>query len=77
MFPRPRADPRREEKSRPAFFAGLGLDALECSVTSDLAGRLTAAVTIARRFRKIKALTAEFCRRDMDLPEVTHCRKQC
>ena len=72
-------DPRREEKVA-QLFAGLGLDALECSVTSDLAGRLTAAVTIARtRFteEEIKALTAEvgrICRRDMDLPEVTHCR---
>ena len=72
-------DPRREEKVA-QLFAGLGLDALECNVTSDLAGRLTAAVTIARtRFteEEIKALTAEvsrICRRDMDLPEVTHCR---
>ena len=30
------------------LFAELGLDALECSVTADLAGRLTANVTICR-----------------------------
>ncbi len=39
-------DPRREE-SRPAVCRA-GLEALECSVTADLAGRLTASVTICR-----------------------------
>ena len=72
-------DPRREEKVA-QLFAGLGLDVMECSVTQDLAGRLTAAVTIARtRFaaEEVTALTAEMsrlCRRDMDLPEITHHR---
>lgn len=72
-------DPRREGKVT-QLFAGLGLDALECSVTSDLAGRLTVAVTIARtRFteEEVTELTGEvsrICRRDLDVPEITHCR---
>lgn len=72
-------DPRREGKVA-QLFMGLGLDALECSVTSDLAGRLTVAVTIARtRFteEEVTELTGEvsrICRRDLDLPEITHCR---
>lgn len=62
------------------LFAELGLDALECSVTADLAGRLTANVTICRtRFTpdEVAGLTDEMtriCRRDMDTPEITHCR---
>ena len=40
-------DPRRESRVA-QLFAGLGLEALECSVTADLAGRLTASVTICR-----------------------------
>ena len=72
-------DPRRESKVA-QLFADLGLDALECSVTSDLAGRLNVSVTIARtRFteEEVTGLTGEvsrICRRDLDLPEVTHCR---
>lgn len=72
-------DPRREAKVA-QLFGELGLDALECSVTSDLAGRLTVAVTIARtRFaeEEVTALTGEvsrICRRDLDTPEITHCR---
>ena len=72
-------DPRREAKLM-QLFAGLGLEALECSVTSDLAGRLSAAVTIARTHftpEEVSALTEEvsrLCRRDMDTPEITHCR---
>ena len=41
------ARPRREARVA-QLFAELGLDALECSVTADLAGRLTANVTICR-----------------------------
>lgn len=72
-------DPRREAKVA-QLFAGLGLEALECSVTSDLSGRITVAVTVNRtRFseEEIAALTAEvgrICRRDLDYPEVNHCR---
>ena len=61
-------------------FAELGLDALECSVTADLAGRLTVNVTICRtRFTpdEVAGLTDEMtriCRRDMNTPEITHCR---
>ena len=72
-------DPRREAKTA-QLFAELGLDALECSVTADLAGRLTAAVTICRtHFTKeeINGLTEEMsriCRREMDTPEITNCR---
>lgn len=72
-------DPRRESRVA-QLFAGLGLEALECSVTADLAGRLTASVTICRTHftrEEITGLTEEMsrlCRRDMDLPEITHCR---
>lgn len=72
-------DPRREARVA-QLFAELGLDALECSVTADLAGRLTANVTICRtRFTpdEVAGLTDEMtriCRRDMDTPEITHCR---
>ena len=72
-------DPRREAKLA-QLFAELGLDALECSVTADLAGRLTASVTICRTHftqEDISGLVEEvsrLCRRDMDLPEITHCR---
>ena len=72
-------DPRRESRVA-QLFAGLGLEALECSVTADLAGRLTASVTICRTHftrEEIAGLTEEMsrlCRRDMDLPEITHCR---
>ena len=71
--------PRREARVA-QLFAELGLDALECSVTADLAGRLTANVTICRtRFTpdEVAGLTDEMtriCRRDMDTPEITHCR---
>lgn len=72
-------DPRREAKLA-QLFAELGLDALECSVTADLAGRLTASVTICRTHftqEEISGLVEEvsrLCRRDMNLPEITHCR---
>ena len=72
-------DPRRESRVA-QLFAGLGLEALECSVTADLAGRLTASVTICRTHftrEEVAGLTEEMsrlCRRDMDLPEITHCR---
>ncbi len=72
-------DPRREAKVA-QLFADLGLDALECSVTADLAGRLTASVTICRTHftqDEVRGLTDEvsrICRRDMDTPEITHCR---
>ncbi|WP_300369472.1 SpoIIE family protein phosphatase, partial [uncultured Subdoligranulum sp.] len=72
-------DPRREAKVT-QLFADLGLDALECSVTADMAGRLTVAVTIARtRFTEQEAAAladeiSRICRRDLDSPEITHCR---
>ena len=72
-------DPRREARVV-QLFGELGLDALECSVSSDLAGRLSVSVTIARtRFaeEEVTALTGEvsrICRRDLDIPEITHCR---
>ena len=72
-------EPRRGGKLA-QLFAELGLDALECSVTADLAGRLTASVTICRTHftqEEISGLVEEvsrLCRRDMDLPEITHCR---
>ena len=72
-------DPRREAKVT-QLFADLGLDALECSVTADMAGRLTVAVTIARtRFTEQEATAladeiSRICRRDLDSPEITHCR---
>ena len=72
-------DPRRESRVA-QLFVGLGLEALECSVTADLAGRLTASVTICRTHftrEEVAGLTEEvsrLCRRDMDLPEITHCR---
>lgn len=72
-------DPRREAKVA-QLFSGIGLEALECSVTSDLAGRTTACVTVARTHftdEERSALTDEMsriCRRDLDLPEITHCR---
>lgn len=72
-------DPRREARVA-QLFAGIGLEALECSVTSDFAGRTTACVTVARTHfteEERAALAAEvsrLCRRDLDLPEITHCR---
>ena len=72
-------DPRREARVS-QLFSGIGLEALECSVTSDLSGRITADVTVARtRFtdEELAALAGEvsrLCRRDLDLPEVTACR---
>lgn len=57
-------DPRREARVA-QLFAELGLDALECSVTADLAGRLTANVTICRtRFTpdEVAGLTDEMTR---------------
>ncbi|MDD4850918.1 MAG: hypothetical protein PHO10_09520 [Gemmiger sp.] len=48
-------DPRKESRVA-QLFASIGLDALECSVTSDVAGRTTANVTWpARRFRKMSS----------------------
>jgi len=72
-------DPRRESRVA-QLFAGIGLEALECTVASDLTGRITAAVTVPRTHftaEELSALTNEvsrLCRRDMALPEVTHCR---
>ncbi len=72
-------DPRREARVT-QLFAGIGLEALECSVTSDLTGRTTACVTVPRTHfteEERAALAAEvsrLCRRDFDLPEIAHCR---
>lgn len=73
------SDPRREQKVA-QLFAQLGLEALECSVTADLGGRITVGVTVARtRFtqEELAALTVEtgrICGRDLSLPDVVHCR---
>lgn len=62
------------------MFASLGLEPLECTVLTDLAGRVTAAVTLPRTSftpGECRALAEEMgriCRRDFDPPEVTNCR---
>ena len=72
-------DPRRGEKVA-RFFADLGLETLECCAATDLTGRLSLTVTLPRtRFTETELddLTSEIsrlCRRDMALPEVSHCR---
>lgn len=72
-------DSRRQARVT-QFFTGLGLETLECTVTTDLAGRITVGVTVARtRFtgEEQQALAAEvsrLCRRDFSLPEISHCR---
>ena len=72
-------DPRREARLA-TLFASLGLEPLECSVTADATGRLTADVTVPRvRFsvEEAAALTKEvsrLCRRDFALPDITPCR---
>ena len=72
-------DPRREARTT-QLFASLGLEPLECSVLTDLAGRVTAAVTLPRTSftpGECRALAEEMgriCRRDFDPPEVTNCR---
>ena len=72
-------DPRRESRVA-QLFASIGLETLECSVTTDVAGRISVNVTVARTAftpEELRALTAEvsrLCRRDLALPEVAHCR---
>lgn len=72
-------DPRREARTT-QLFASLGLEPLECTVLTDLAGRVTAAVTLPRTSftpGECRALAEEMgriCRRDFDPPEVTNCR---
>ncbi|MGN0976265.1 MAG: SpoIIE family protein phosphatase [Gemmiger sp.] len=72
-------DPRRESRVQ-QLFASVGLDALECSVTTDAAGRVCAGVTVARTnftSEELRAVTAEMsriCRRSFSLPDVTNCR---
>ena len=72
-------DPRREARTT-QLFASLGLVPLECTVLTDLAGRVTAAVTLPRTSftpGECRALAEEMgriCRRDFDPPEVTNCR---
>jgi stage II sporulation protein E len=72
-------DPRREARVE-QLFASIGLDALECSVTTDTAGRVCAAVTVARTAfsdEELHALTAEMsriCRRSFAVPDVTNSR---
>ena len=73
------AGPRREARTT-QLFASLGLEPLECTVLTDLAGRVTAAVTLPRTSftpGECRALAEEMgriCRRDFDPPEVTNCR---
>lgn len=72
-------DPRKESRVA-RLFASIGLDPLECSVTTDVAGRTGAGVTVARTAfspEELKTLTAEMsriCRHDLALPDVTNCR---
>ena len=72
-------DPRRQARVT-QLFNGIGLDALECSVTTDVAGRTTASVTVPRTAlsdEEAKALTNEMshiCHRDFELPEISNCR---
>lgn len=72
-------DPRRESRVQ-QLFASVGLDALECSVTTDAAGRVCAGVTVARTAftqEELRAVTAEMsriCRRSFDIPDVANCR---
>ena len=72
-------DARRQARVA-QLFAALGLDPLECSVTADAAGRLTANVTVPRvsfSAGEAAALTKEVgeaCRRDFALPDIAHCR---
>ncbi|MDD6320281.1 MAG: SpoIIE family protein phosphatase [Oscillospiraceae bacterium] len=72
-------DPRREARVN-QLFSSIGLEPLECSVSADAAGRVTAAVTVPRTAlsrEECRALAGEMsriCRRDFDLPEVSHCR---
>ena len=68
-------DPKREARAA-RLFAEIGLEALECSVSTDLYGRMTACVTVARAAfapEELAALTQELghaCQRDLALPEV-------
>ena len=72
-------DPRRESRVA-QLFASIGLETLECSVTTDVAGRISVNVTVARTAftpEELRALTDEvsrLCRRDLALPEIAHCR---
>ena len=72
-------DPRRESRVA-QLFASIGLEALECSVSADVTGHITASITVARTAfaaDELRALTDEMsriCRRDFALPEVAHCR---
>lgn len=72
-------DPRAQAKVS-QLFAAIGLEALECSVTTDVAGRTTANITVPRTNltqEECRALSSEMsriCRRDFDLPDVASCR---
>ena len=72
-------DPHREAHVS-QLFASLGLEPLECTVLSDLAGRVTATVTLPRtsftpgECRALADEVGHICRRDFAPPEVTHCR---
>lgn len=70
-------DPKREARTA-QLFAEIGLEALECSVSSDLFGRMTAAVTVARtaftpdELATLAAALGRSCQRDFALPEMRH-----
>ena len=72
-------DARRGAKLA-GLFAQLGLEPLECAVTADAAGRITANVTVPRvgfSLEDAAALTREVgavCRRDFALPDIQNCR---
>lgn len=70
-------DPQREARAA-QLFSGLGLEPLECHITTDLSGRLSAGITVARTAftpEELTGLTAELsrlCRRDLAQPDVSH-----
>lgn len=72
-------DPRRQAKVA-NLFSSLGLEPLECSAVSDVAGRITVNVTVPRmkfseeELRGLAREVGHICRRDLDLPEVAQCR---
>ena len=72
-------DPRKESRAA-QLFASIGLDTLECSVTSDVAGRTRASVTVPRTAfnqEELRTLTEEMsriCRHGLSTPDVANCR---
>ena len=63
-----------------SFFAGIGLEPLECAVTLDTLGRMEVRVTVNRTCftseeqQQLCWELGRICRRRFTLPSVTHCR---